>query len=651
MYLNQHEEGKPDSFRIYTFGGINRKNNGSRTEFSDMYNMSADEYPCAAPRGRRREIATAGKINTTCAPDATNVSEVTGITGVYDGGFYYNGTLKSGKFILSSDWSWQIEQKGNTYIVNGYDATNKKSLIYYYNIDTDEFDEGGKVMRDLILMSGVNTSGVSYLCTPDSDQYGVDTYQCTLPDGTVVKNSDFWLNYRDYMTYGTDGDTTMRADKNIFEKCFKVGDEITIESFPGADNGGQIWNATTSGTHPQPGITAERNNTIDTDNMLTTDSVSKHSICIARITGFGITTSARGRARHYVYFSLLNKDGEPVSFVDMHSKGCYCSGAVLKKRTRAFDNITIHHGRIWGSSPSGNQIYASASDDIFSFSSDDIVSRYAARIPSDTPGTFTALCSYNNELIAFKPDSITIVSGTNATNYTATIIDGIGCISPRSAVVTPGGIIFLSYNGFYAFSGSTPYLISDKLNTSYVDAVAGRNTDTYFASATRSDGTRELVKYNMAKDIWYKDDEVPAIDIFPFKDKMYICTDTTLYECNNPDGTSFEWYFESVPLRNYTIDNKAVCELWILADVSEGAHFKVWTQNDREEWRLHSAFSETGLKVFNCPVRAENATTYKYKISGSGKVVIHEIEIHTAEGGRRYKEQPGTTPSVKYSTY
>lgn len=646
MYLNQHEEGQPDSFRIYTFGGINRKNNGYRTEFSDMYNMSADEYPCAAPRGRRREIATAGKINTACAPDATNVSEVTGITGVYDGGFYYNGTLKSGKFILSSDWSWQIEQKGNTYIINGYDKANVRSIMYYYNIDTDEFNEGGKVMRNLILQSYGH-----YLVTPSDDDYGVDSYQCTTPDGVVIKNRDFWTTYREYTTDATDYTTTLSSTKNIFEQYFKVGDEITIEGFPGTGNGGQIWDTTTSGVQPQPGIGAERNNTVDTDNMTTTDSLSKYSICTAKIKSFSIKTVARGKAYHYVYFDLFNKNGEVVEFKDMYTNNYYCSGITLKKRTRAFDNITIHHGRIWGSSPSGNQIYASASDDIFSFSSDDIVSRYAARIPSDTPGTFTALCSYNNELVAFKPDSITIISGTNATNYTATIIDGIGCISPRSAVVTPGGIIFLSYNGFYAFSGSTPYLISDKLNTSYVDAVAGRNTDTYFASATRSDGTRELVKYNMAKDIWYKDDEVPAIDIFPFKDKMYICTDTTLYECNNPDGTSFEWYFESVPLRNYTIDNKAVCELWILADVSEGAHFKVWTQNDREEWRLHSAFSETGLKVFNCPVRAENATTYKYKISGSGKVVIHEIEIHTAEGGRRYKEQPGTTPSVKYSTY
>ena len=599
--------------------------------------MTADEYPCASPCNKSDKIAEAQTvINAVCAPDATNVSEVTGITGVCDGGFYYNGTLKSGKFTLSPDWLWQIEQKGNTYIVNGYDSANKKSLMYYYNIDTDEFEEGGKVMRDLILMSGVNTSGVSYLCTPDSDQYGVDAYQCTLPDGTVVKNSDFWFNYRDYMTYGTDGDTTMSAEKNIFEKCFKVGDEITIENFPGADNGGQIWNATTSGTHPQPGITADRNNTIDTDNMATTDSLSKYSICVARITGFGITTSARGRARHYVYFSLLNKDGEPVSFVDMYSKGCYCSGVKLRKRSRVFDNITVHHGRIWGSVPSGNQLYASASDDIFSFSSDDVVNRYAARIPSDTPGNFTALCSYNNDLVAFKHDSITVISGTNPVNYNSFVIDGIGCISPKSVSVTPEGVIFLSYNGFYIYNGSIPVCISTKVNTRYKSAVSGFDGVSYYVSAEKENGETEFLVYNMDYGMWHKRDSFKANGFFRFLNSFYMADDNAFYKAGTT--TPGDWYFTLMPAHDNKLDNKGINEIWVRAEVEPGAMFMLETAVDGGEFNTHTVFTEPGLKIYRCPVRLEMGEMYQIKIKGTGKVVIYELEIRKADGGRRYKE-------------
>ena len=647
MYINQYDDSQPDYFRIYNFGGINRLNNSHRTEFSDMYNMSADEYPCAAPRGRRKKIAEASSfINVACAPDVTNVSEITGITGVYDSGFYYDGNLKSKKYKLNPEWKWQIVQKGNVYIINGYDTVNKKSLMYYYNIDTDVFAEGGKVMRNLIV-----TCGDNYIQTVYNDAYGVYGYSCTTPDGTKISNSDFFEDYSEYIGTDSSGYRTMSSENNIFQQYFKVGDEITIENFPGTDNGGQVWELSSGSIIAQPNITTTRNNTIDTDNMATTDELKDTDIVRAVITRFAISAGANRKYAHEVYFKLYNKNGEEVSFRDMKTSSFYCSGVTLKKRTRVFDNIAIHQGRLWGTIPSGNQIYASASDDIFSFSSDDILNKYGARLPSDTGGSFTSICSYNNDLVCFKNNSITIISGTNPVNYNTTVINGIGCISPKSAVATPSGIIFLSYKGFYVFSGSIPYSISSKLNTTYQDAVAGSTIDTYYASATKSDGARELLKYDMSKDIWLKEDEIEASDIFQFKDKIYIADYKSLYECNNPNGDSFEWYIESVPIRNYTIDNKAVCELWILADVSEGSHFKVWTKDDHHEWRLHNAYTDTGLKVFRCPIKAKDATSYKYKISGSGKVVIHEIEIHTSEGGRRYKEQKGTASNVNCITY
>ena len=69
--------------KINTFGGLNRTRNGGRNEFADMYNMSANEYPCLAPQGSRLKLAeTSARIRAVVPPDSTNVTEVTGITGV-----------------------------------------------------------------------------------------------------------------------------------------------------------------------------------------------------------------------------------------------------------------------------------------------------------------------------------------------------------------------------------------------------------------------------------------------------------------------------------------------------------------------------------------------------------------------------------------
>ena len=632
MEFGLHGASENSSTKIYSFGGLNRTRKGNRNEFSDMRNMTAEEYPCASPCGEKQKIATAGEINAVCAPDATNVSEVTGITGVCDGGFYYNGVLKSEGYKLSSEWSWQIEQKGNTYIINGYDSANKKSILYYYNIDTDVFAEGGKVMRNLIVQSYSN-----YLVTLSDDDYGTDSYECTTSDGVVIKNSDFWKTYKEYTTDAADYTTTLSSDENIFEQYFEVGDEITIEGFPGTGNDGQIWNiSTSSGVLPQPGIGADRNNTVDTDNMTTTDSLSKHSICTARIKSFRIKTVADGKAYHYVYFDLLNKNGESVEFRDMYSGGYYCSGVTLKKRTRVLDNITTHHGRIWGSSPSGNQIYSSASDDIFSFSAEDITKRYAARIPSDTPGVFTALCSFNNDLIAFKPDSITVISGTNPTNYSSFVIGGIGCIAPDSVAVTPDGVIFLGYNGFYIYDGSVPRCISTKVNTRYKNAVSGFDGNSYYASAVTKSGVCEFLVYNTDYAMWHIRDGMNARGFFRFLDGFYVADESSLFKMDAqlPDS----WSFTLIPAYDNKFDNKGINEIWVRAEVTDGAWFMLETAVDGGEFKTHSVFSKAGTRFYRCPVRFENGEYYSVKISGNGKVVIYELEIRKSDGGRRYKE-------------
>ncbi len=617
--------------KIYSFGGLNRTRKGNRNEFSDMYNMSNSEYPCIAPCGGRETIASFDEwVGAVVAPDGTNCDDVTGVTGVVDGGFYYNGVLKSAKYKLSRDWAWQIEQKGNMYIINGYDKTEKKSILFYYNIDTDDFAEGGKVMRNLIV-----TCGDNYFSTPIDDNNGVYQYYFTRPDGTVVYNSEFYEEYRDYTRDDNYGNTTMVYEKNIFAQFFKVGDEVSIEGFCDSNNGGQIWNITSGGVLGQPNITAIRNNTVDTDNMTSTNSLRDNAICRAVITGFSVRTSNGLRSAHEVYFKLYNKNGAEVTFRNLKDGGFYCTGVTLKKRTRVFDRICVHHGRIWGAQPSGNQIYASPSDNIFSFTAQDVNNRYGVRIPSDTAGAFTALCSYNNELIAFKPDSLMVVAGTNPVNYNTYVISGIGCIAPKSVAVTPEGVLFLSYGGFYIYNGGVPQCISTKLNTLYTDAVAGFDGTSYYVSALRSDGVRELLVYNMRYGVWYKEDDIGAVGFFRFHSGFYIADGSGLYKMHS--GDAGDWSFTFMPCYDNTLDNKGINEIWIRAELSEGSEFRIETRSSDGEFSQHQTFDEAGLRNFRCPVRLKMSEDYQVRVSGHGKVVFYEFEIIKPDGGRRYK--------------
>lgn len=635
MRINEYADTELEKQNIYNFYGINRTRKCSKGEMEDMLNMSSREYPCASPRLGRKKIAEAENIVVACAPDETTVSEVTGITGIADGSFYYNGEVKSGKFILRPEWAWSIERMGNLYIINGYNADKKKSEMYYYNIDTDEFSEGGTVMSGLIV-----TSGPNYLRTIhyDDDYSKIYNYKVTLSDGTVINNSEFYKKYA--LSSGT-----MSTGNNIFEQYFKVGDEVTIEGFPTAsENEGQLWYYMSGNIHKPLSKGAGYNNTVDTDNMATTKNVDKYSICTAYVKSFSIRNMSSGKYAHEIYFDLYNKDGEAVEFDELTSQPNYCSGVRISKRKRALTNIAIHQGRIWGTAPTGNRLYASSSDDIFSFSSEDILNKYAVRLNSDTPGTFTGLCSYNNDLIAFKNHSIEIVSGTNPNNYSLSVIPGIGCIDGKSIATTPDGVIFLAGRGFYLYNGARTLNISEKLNTAYMSAVAAFDGDIYYAASKKRDGERELVKFDTNKNIWLKDDDFPATSLFSFKDDMYISSRKELYICNDEQTSdNVEWEMKSTIMRDYTLDNKSICEMWVLAELSENSCLKVSTITDSGECVLHSVFNKKGINLFRCPVRNEPCTSYQYKLSGFGNVVIHEIEIKLAEGtGRRHKEMPET---------
>lgn len=628
-----------------SFYGLNRTRKGVRGEFESMKNMSTREFPCAAPRGERVKICDIKNVQAVCAPDSTDTTEITGFTGIADEQFIYNGVVKSDAVRFSASYEWSIIRLGNLYVLNGY--ADKRSIMYYYNVDTGQFKRAGTGMDNLIVTAGTDKDG-SYLATFRFRFDNVDSYFVTNADGDVIKNSDF------FNTYFGSGYKYMKST-NIFEKVFSIGDEVTITGFPTKDDdSGVVWYYDTDSEEvkPQTKIDYSYNNTVDTDVYASLDDVDKYAITTAFVKGFSSTplgVLGNNTYVHRIYFDLYNKNGEPVRFDPMTQErqehAHYCSGVRISKRMRCFNRITTHDNRLWGTTPTGNAIYVSASDDPFLFTSDDINARLAARLTSGTESVFTGLCEYGGNVIAFKENSITVVYGSGVSSYRPENITELGCIDPKSIVVTPSGIIFLSHNGFYIYNGTaSPSRISEKLSCKYKSAVGGWDGMLYYAAAVREDGARELLVYDTSRGLWHLHDDMDIQAFFRFRGGFYMVGSGGLYRQTDKPGTA-EWEITSVKTIDNTLDNKAVNEIWILCDMAEGAYMKVWTSVDNGEFILHRAFANPGLNVVRCPVRAINGTIYRYRITGAGEVVFYCIEIRKAESeGRDHTEKAMAMP-------
>ena len=140
-------------------------------------------------------------------------------------------------------------------------------------------------------------------------------------------------------------------------------------------------------------------------------------------------------------------------------------------------------------------IYASALGNYGEFYQQEGLEDDSLSFEITTDGKFIAIASYRDMIVAFKRNSMTVIYGNMRSNYSVEqTIDGIGCIDAQSVHIVGGLLYFLGENGFYAYNGSQPEMISQKLNCRYTKAYGFGNTERYYASAKREDdGTYELL--------------------------------------------------------------------------------------------------------------------------------------------------------------
>ena len=653
MQFNYSDGYQNTRLNTYKFLGLDRGHYTYKGEMEDSYNMAADEYPCAAPRMPRVKVCDLpDNVQAVAAPDVYDTDSVTGFTGIADEQFYYNGVIKSSNFILPSSYTWSIARLVTAYVLNGYDPSTNTSLMYVYDIDTGDFTRAGVVMDKLIVTAGTNNVG-NYLAAFHYRYTYVDEHTVTDSHGNVIRNSDFFDKY-------FNGNTVSSA--NIFEKYFSVGDKVSISGFPSlAENVGQVWYYTTSNggeLRVQPGAYYDENNTVDLDAYSSSDAVSDWQVTEAVVKGFRSvlkTTQHSDTYIHYIYLDLYDKYGNAIDFIETSGSvgNFYVSGVTLSNMTHVFDTIAAHQGRLWGTLPTGNILYGSTSNNMFDFHSiDEYAAPLYARLASSYPGRITGIAEFGLDLLVFKDDLIGIVSGDDHSNHAVSRIFGIGCIDKNSIQITPQGVIFLGFNGFYLYNGSQfPTKISNKLyDTRYVSAMSGFDGVKYYACAVRPDGEREFLTYDLRYSLWHLQDSsageiaprnaVNAAGMFRFKGDFYLAdlTSGELLRYDRSGNETFIWSFTSVSTHNNTLDNKALTEIWLRAECIDGGSFSVSVSVDGGEFKACGSHSNPNMTVYRVPIRMNNGSSFRYRITGKGKVIIYEAELHTPSGGRDYRD-------------
>lgn len=312
------------------------------------------------------------------------------------------------------------------------------------------------------------------------------------------------------------------------------------------------------------------------------------------------------------------------------------AGSTTGSIRKAMPNITracVCNNRVFGTDEAGEMIYASKLADFKNWNVFEGLSTDSWYAQVGTEGRFTGIVAYNQSVVAFKDNYIHMIYGDKPSNYQVSKQITKGCIDGDSIAETEGSLIFLSYDGFYAFTGHTPTLISRKLNRRYDAAAAGTNGGKYYVSAKNGDETEFLV-YDAQKNVWHKEDDLDVRWFVRYNDGLYAATADKIVRFDSGTET-VRWMAESVRFRDGTMMKRSLNELYFRIRPEAGSKVEIYCRYDDFPWVKYATVEPNahGHMVYRVPARFASADSYGYKLVGVGNAVVEAVERKIYGGG------------------
>lgn len=299
------------------------------------------------------------------------------------------------------------------------------------------------------------------------------------------------------------------------------------------------------------------------------------------------------------------------------------------------DFICESGNRLWGVSNKDKTIYASALGDPTNFYIYDGAtvgnSMLSYAVPVGTDGDFTAICAYGSNVLCWKEHCLHKVLGTMPANYEVftSQIAGVQAGSAGSLQIINEVLYYKGREGVYAYTGSTPQLISAKLApVEYGEAVAGHTGRSYVISMKRTDtGVWETLSYGTDTGLWLKETEDEVLAFANLDGALYLLTPTgILLRGGETDGDGpVPWEAVFVPFTETVHNKKGYSRLLLRLELGEGAWAEADVSTDngpfRTVWTGHAPCPVSQV----IPIRPGRCDRFQVRLRGEGRFVLSSM--------------------------
>ncbi len=315
---------------------------------------------------------------------------------------------------------------------------------------------------------------------------------------------------------------------------------------------------------------------------------------------------------------------------------------MVERRVPDLDFICEGDNRLFGVSNSEGRIYASALGDPRNFDTWEGLPSDSWRQDVGTAGDFTGCVAFAGSVLFWKEDCLHKLMGSRPSAYQLYTchIDGLQAGSEGSMVILNDVLYYKGRNGVYAYSGSTPKLISAPLgDVAYDTAAAGGNGLVYRISMRRQDtGKWELLSYHTGEGVWLKEDERQALGFARVKGTLYMLSEDTIYaldQAGDDAGTPVRWEATLAATTEDVPERKCPSRLLMRLELAPGAWVEAQLSRDggpfERLWTGHDSSAPTAV----IPIRPSRCDRFQVRLQGEGRCVIRDLAWEFTLGGAR----------------
>lgn len=328
------------------------------------------------------------------------------------------------------------------------------------------------------------------------------------------------------------------------------------------------------------------------------------------------------------------------AFGTVSGSNCF---VVRHKDVPAFTDATVVYNRMWG--VLGNRIYASKLANPFAFKESDGTSSDAWWADTEDSNDFTAVSSLNGRVVAFKKTATYEIYGTVAPYTVKDVSRSLGCIDKKSLKEVNGVLFLLTTEGINVYGGSKFVNINDELGFFAENACGMGQGSKYYALI---DGL--VYKYNYYSGYWTCVTDYPLKRLLEVSGEVFGLTSggelIQLTGDNLPflsyNGKTVQtWSLTSVLIGGKDFYAEGINRLELRFEGGGGGNIKVEVSRDYGEFEKYTQSEvNEGWQIFTVPIYLKPCSTFKYRISGNGKLKLRLIKYCYRKGGNANKYEP-----------